>query len=62
MEAVPRLHMLRFPSKISPEGTSFANLKRVCYEFHNLITSYHYYLVNIAFGQSPILLFLFHFI
>lgn len=29
MEAVPRLHMLRFPSKNSPEGTSFGNLKKV---------------------------------
>lgn len=28
MEAVPRLHMLWFALKTSPEGTSFANLKR----------------------------------
>uniref|UniRef100_A0A1I8PGA0 Tyrosine-protein phosphatase non-receptor type 23 n=1 Tax=Stomoxys calcitrans TaxID=35570 RepID=A0A1I8PGA0_STOCA len=34
MEAVPRLHMLWFPSKSSPEGTSFAGLKRYIAEFY----------------------------
>lgn len=29
MEAVPRLHMLWFALKSSPEGTSFAALKKV---------------------------------
>ncbi|XP_055382713.1 tyrosine-protein phosphatase non-receptor type 23 isoform X2 [Condylostylus longicornis] len=35
MEAVPRLQMLSFALKISPEGTSFSNLKRIiaeCYQ------------------------------
>ncbi|XP_037827067.1 tyrosine-protein phosphatase non-receptor type 23-like [Lucilia sericata] len=34
MEAVPRLHMLSFPNKSSPEGTSFAGLKKYIAEFY----------------------------
>uniref|UniRef100_A0A1A9WRA8 Tyrosine-protein phosphatase non-receptor type 23 n=1 Tax=Glossina brevipalpis TaxID=37001 RepID=A0A1A9WRA8_9MUSC len=34
MEAVPRLHMVWFPSKTSPEGTSFSNLKKYIAEFY----------------------------
>ncbi|KAL9911152.1 tyrosine-protein phosphatase non-receptor type protein myopic isoform 1-T1 [Glossina fuscipes fuscipes] len=34
MEAVPRLHMVWFPSKTSPEGTSFCNLKKYIAEFY----------------------------
>lgn len=37
MEAVPRLHMLWFALKSSPEGTSFAALKKVgCNESRQL--------------------------
>ncbi|KAM7357690.1 tyrosine-protein phosphatase non-receptor type protein myopic isoform 2-T2 [Cochliomyia hominivorax] len=34
MKAVPRLHMLSFPNKTSPEGTSFAGLKKYIAEFY----------------------------
>lgn len=29
MEAVPKLSMVKFDLRVSPEGTSFANLKQV---------------------------------